>query len=236
LPAGGLAGLAPLLVLAPHPDDESLACGALLARLAAAGAGARVVAVSDGAASHPGSRSHPPARLAGLRAAELRAALAELGLPASAVRRLDLPDGRVPRAGTAGFADALEHLRAACGGFAPVAIAASWRHDPHGDHQATFELAAALRERLGPPRPRLLEYVVWGWDLPPGAPLAHGGPPRGFRLEPDPAELGRKRRAVEAHGSQLGRVVTDDPDGCALPPSMVERCVGEPELFLEMDA
>lgn len=231
LPPTELASLAPLTVLAPHPDDESLACGGLLAQLAEAGLPVRVVAVSDGAASHLGSRQYPPPWLKELRAAELQAAVGALGLPEVGLRRLDLPDGQVPRAGTSGFGAALNRLQAACADLAPRTLATSWRHDPHTDHMATYELAAAFQALLRPP-PRLLEYVVWGWHLPPDTPV-HAEPPRGFRLDSGPA-MARKRRAVEAHSSQLGWVVTDDPDGFALEPGMVDRLVRRPELFLEM--
>ena len=50
--ADALLGGRPLLVLAPHPDDESLGCGALLAH-GLAGPGAHVACLTDGAASHP---------------------------------------------------------------------------------------------------------------------------------------------------------------------------------------
>jgi hypothetical protein len=46
--------------------------------------------------------------------------------------------------------------------------------------------------------------------------------------------MGLKRRAVERHGSQLGRVVTDDPSGFRLDLDMVADLVEQPELFLEM--
>ena len=52
------------LVLAPHPDDESLGTGGLIAACVAEGRRVHVAVVSDGAASHPGSRAWPPARLA----------------------------------------------------------------------------------------------------------------------------------------------------------------------------
>ena len=55
-----------LVVLAPHPDDETLGCGALLAR-AFLGAGAHIICLTDGSASHPGSRHWTPARLAAQR-------------------------------------------------------------------------------------------------------------------------------------------------------------------------
>ena len=78
------------VVLAPHPDDEVLGVGGLLALPARAGSRVLIVAVTDGEASHPGSDALPPGLLARTRATETLAALAALGLPAG-VRRLGLP-------------------------------------------------------------------------------------------------------------------------------------------------
>src|SRR5690606_16204888 len=44
-----------ITVIAPHPDDESLGCGGLIAALAADGRAVQVVFVTDGAGSHPNS-------------------------------------------------------------------------------------------------------------------------------------------------------------------------------------
>lgn len=71
-----------VLVLAPHPDDESLGCEALLAHAFArptANFRAHVVCLTDGAASHPGSEAVSPSRLAAIRRLELRAAIIRLG-------------------------------------------------------------------------------------------------------------------------------------------------------------
>lgn len=233
LPPERLAELAPLLVLAPHPDDESLACGGLIAALAAAGRPVRVAAVSDGAASHPGSRRFPPARLRGRREAELLLAARELGLAAGAVAFLRLPDSRVPRRGEPGFAAALDRLvAAAVRGPVPRTLAVSWRHDPHADHAAACELAFALRERLEP-RPRVIEYVVWGWTLSAAATVAE--PLDGFRLDVA-SRLPAKRRAIARHRTQRGKVVRDAPNGFALTPGMIARFLGPHELFLELPA
>ena len=64
----------PFIVIAPHPDDESLACGGLIAEACREGLKRKVVIVSDGAGSHPNSKAYPPDRLRALREAEARRA------------------------------------------------------------------------------------------------------------------------------------------------------------------
>ncbi len=224
------------LVLAPHPDDESLGCGGLLAACAVAGRAARVVVVSDGAGSHRRSRAFPPARLVALRQAEARAAVTALGLDATRdLHFLGLPDTAVPRQGTAFEATVAAVL--ALPGPPPGAVFASWRHDPHGDHAATWALAAAVVAAL-PPGTRLFAYPVWGlahahpvpgFPLPPPPLLA--APPRGVRLDIAP-RLAAKRRAISAHASQLGELIQDDAGGFRLPPEALALALRPFELFL----
>ena len=230
-PVGGV------LVLAPHPDDESLGCVGLLAACAAAGRPARVVVVSDGAASHPNSRAWPPPRLAALRQEEARAAIAALGLdPGQDVSFLGLPDSAVPASGPEFEAAVTEVLRLAAP--ATAALLATWHHDPHRDHQATFALAEAVHRRL-PANTRLLAYPVWGlafahpipgFPLPPEPVLA--GPPRGFRLDMA-RHLPAKRRAVAAHASQVTGLIGDDPGGFRLPPQAIDLAFRPFELYLD---
>ena len=58
-------------MVAAHPDDEVLGVGGTIAMLAAAGVRLRLIAITDGEASHPGA---DPAMLGQVRAAESAAA------------------------------------------------------------------------------------------------------------------------------------------------------------------
>src|SRR6202044_4049231 len=69
-----------ILVVAPHPDDESLGCGGLISLSAQAGSSVYIGFVTDGAASHRNSTAWSPVRLAAQREQEASRALACLGL------------------------------------------------------------------------------------------------------------------------------------------------------------
>ena len=63
------------LVVAPHPDDESLGCGGAIALLRKFGREVSVLTMSDGTLSHPNSVKFPPEKLRELRENEMLAAL-----------------------------------------------------------------------------------------------------------------------------------------------------------------
>ncbi|MCW2867942.1 MAG: methyltransferase protein, partial [Marmoricola sp.] len=89
-----LHGVARLVVVAAHPDDESLGAGGLVATAVRAGLTVSLVVATAGEGSHPGSPTHAPADLARRRRQETDAAARALGLdPGHGVRQLDLPDG-----------------------------------------------------------------------------------------------------------------------------------------------
>ncbi|PAP81743.1 hypothetical protein B1759_10650 [Rubrivirga sp. SAORIC476] len=225
-PGDSVRTLGRTVVLAPHPDDESLGCGGLLARLAAHGVPARVVVVTDGAQSHPGSAAYPPERLRALREAEARAAVAALGV--DDIVFLGHPDCGLPVPGSAPFEAAAERLAEALGRAETVLV--PWRRDPHCDHVGTWALAAAAATRLDDP-PRWIEYPVWAWPHADGEEAPHEGEARAWRLDIG-AVLPAKRRAIAAHRSQTG-LITDDPDGFRLAPDMLAFFDRSWELFLE---
>ncbi len=214
------------LILAPHPDDETLGCGGLIAACCAAGAPPLVAILTDGAASHPGSVSYPPARLRGVREAEVRLALHRLGLPPECALWLGYEDTKLPGEGAAfhRITATLADLAVArhCG-----VIIAPWAADPHGDHEAAAAIGAAVAVGLGL---RLLSYPVWGWLLDPEVPLQEvrrGG----WRLD-IAAYLPVKRHALAAHRSQYGGLIEDAPDGFVLPAELLAVFDEPYEVFI----
>jgi LmbE family N-acetylglucosaminyl deacetylase len=214
------------LILAPHPDDESLGCGGLLAQCAAAGIPAQVAILTDGSRSHPESLTHPPARLAEVRRAEAETALATLGLPAQSLHWIAAEDTRLPHTG--GAAEAIvARLAAICDRTGCTLLLCPWGHDPHCDHEAAAAIAAQLLVQRGMP---LLSYPVWGWTLPDDAerdvPL-----PVGMRLDITD-QLSAKRCAIRAHATQYGGVITDSAQGFTLPETLLSVFRRRHETFL----
>jgi LmbE family N-acetylglucosaminyl deacetylase len=216
-----------LVVVAPHPDDESLACGGLIAEACAEGRPTRVVVVSDGTGSHPASKTYPKARLRDLRESEARQAVKELGLDLDKnIEFLRLPDRFVP--GDGPFTEwAVERIVACAEEIRAAALFVSWRHDPHCDHQASYGLARTAHRRLT--AVELFEYTVWGAALPAATPVEPAG---GFRLEIG-RHLARKRRAIDAHRSQTTNLIADDPNGFRLTATDLARFALDHEFFFE---
>ncbi len=216
------------LILAPHPDDESLGCGGLIAACSAADRPALVVILTDGAGSHPNSRAFPPERLRALRQQEARNAVEHLGLPPDHIVFLGQPDTEAPREGSVFTAvvDRLTELVRREPGC--TAILAPWLHDPHHDHEAASLVAAEVAARTGI---RAVAYPVWGWTLPPDAPIPVPVG-TGWRLDVA-AFLPSKQRAIQAHRSQYGGLIIDDPAGFCLPPALLSVFDNPFETFLQ---
>jgi LmbE family N-acetylglucosaminyl deacetylase len=222
----------PFVVVAPHPDDESLACGGLLAEARRQGLQGKVVIVSDGVGSHPNSKAYPPDRLKSLREEEARQAAAELGLKPEDMLFLGLPDRFVPFEGEQAerAIDAIGDCARAIGA---RSLFVSWRHDPHCDHQASYRIARAVQRRAGGEGLRLFEYVVWGQTLPPATEV---DAMIGFRIQVNQDALEKKRRAIAAHRSQTTDLIDDDPEGFHFTRSGLARFDLPYEFFFESDA
>ena len=197
------------VVVAPHPDDEVLGVGGLLALLAAAGTRVEVLSVTDGEASHPGGSISPHA-LAVVRAAETIAALTALGLRAD-VRGLHLPDGGRETLER----PVVDALRLAPGTW----LLGPWSGDGHPDHEAVGRGCADVAERDGA---RLLAYPVWAWHWAcPADPRVPWD--RAVAVSLPPAVRASKAGAIAEFRTQIRPLGPDPADRPVLPPQVLER-------------
>ncbi|MGE3619301.1 MAG: PIG-L deacetylase family protein [Acidimicrobiia bacterium] len=204
------------LVLAPHPDDETLGCGATIARKRAAGTPVRVLFAADGRTSHR-SAVVGPDELATIRAGEALAACEVLGVGPADVVQLGLPDETLG----ARRAELAEALAAELDAHPPDEVRLPSGRDWHPDHRALrAALGDVLRGRRRPPQVR--EHPVWlwvhgPWDSSPDGPWVPLRPASllGYarRSAWATAEavstagfLDLKRRALLAHRSQTSNL------------------------------
>jgi LmbE family N-acetylglucosaminyl deacetylase len=155
----------PLLVVAPHQDDETLGCGGLIALKRSLGAPVTVIFVTDGASS-PSRNNAVATDWINLRRQEARNALAVLGVPAAHCHFLDGPDGGLDELGAARTAALTNDLAALISATSPAQVAVTFRKDGHPDHEASFALVARAIRQLGY-ETELWEYPVWSlWRKP----------------------------------------------------------------------
>ncbi|PZS22284.1 MAG: GlcNAc-PI de-N-acetylase [Pseudonocardiales bacterium] len=228
---GGLAALdifdlhplpASAVVVAPHPDDEVLGVGGTLALLHTAGVTVRVVAVSDGAASHPHSPTVTASQLAEIRRAEQNVALGRLGLDGIQIHRCGLPDGHLDRY-EADLADTLTGLLDE-----HTWCLATWARDGHPDHDATGRSAATAASHTGA---RLLSFPVWTWHwAQPADPRVPWSTARRVPLPPVIADA--KRHAVHAFASQIEPLSAQPGDETILGPHVLARLTRDYEVIL----
>lgn len=206
-----VAGCRRTVVVAPHPDDETLGIGGLLAALLRRHLPLAVILVTDGESGHAATDTPLRAALGRARPLESLLALHELGWARPHVYRLQLPDGDVA-AHEHALARRLARLL-----HADDHVLTTWRYDGDADHEAT---ARAVARVATDKRCACAQFPVWSRTRTLHGDARADGRLRRFAL--DDAALVRKRRALAAFRTQL----TDDPVTGALPvvfPSMVSR-------------
>jgi LmbE family N-acetylglucosaminyl deacetylase len=218
-----------VLVVAPHPDDETLGCAGAIKLLRSFGKTVHILVVSDGTQSHPNSRKYPALALKHLREEETRCAMAVLGIESSHITFLQLRDGSLPAAQSEGFNAAVRQVQYYLNDINPKMVFAPWRTDPHPDHRSTWQIlqAALWHASLSP---RVIEYPIWDWD-----PAQRQHSQQGFkawRLDIS-AVVEDKKRAIAAYHSQTTDLIDDDPAGFCLSPQMLGNFIQPWEIYLE---
>ena len=221
----------PVLVLAPHADDESLGCGGLIAALCERGMEVHLWLVSDGTMSHPNSAAYPPDHRRAIREAEFRRACLLLGV--SDEEKLHFfrqPDTKVPLPEMEGFEVLVEEMQEYFERIKPQTILTPWRRDPHCDHRATTALIRSIVSKTSWPG-ALYEYPIWLYELAAEGDAPHPGEARVFAFNLSEGFLLKKKKAIEAHASQLGQTIHDDPDAFSLKPQVLAHFLTPTEYY-----
>ncbi len=186
------------LIVAPHPDDESIAAGGLMQRAVAAGGLVRVVFVTDGD-NNPWPLRYLKKKLritdadraewGALRRDESHRGLAALGVPASSAIFLGYPDTMLTRMVRTGDLRARDSLATIINDFGPTLLVLPSAFDLHPDHRAISWLAHGVATGRN-----VVTYVIHG-HAPPGR--------LEFRIDLNAEETERKRAAIECHQTQL---------------------------------
>jgi LmbE family N-acetylglucosaminyl deacetylase len=178
----------PALVIAPHPDDESLAVAGLISTLVSTGVPVQVIAVTDGERAYG---NQPEADLAEVRRAEQTAALQQLGIKSSDIVRLGLTDSHVANEQKSLLQQLLPLVSK------DTQVLAPWTGDFHPDHEACGRAAREVARLTGA---ALTFYFFWTWHR--GKPsLIQGMPLRSLPLSP--LQQQAKHAAIGQHRSQL---------------------------------
>lgn len=225
-PANGLPAFSAqtrLLVVAPHPDDETIATGLLIQQVLAAGGEVRILLLTAGDNNPWPQRwlerrvwigAADRRRWGRHRHSELLQALQCLGVPTSALQTLGWPDMGVTDLLLQTTATAVSTVAAAIDQFRPGLIALPALDDRHPDHGSAHVLVRlALAGQSHPPR--LLAYLVHGHAQDDGFIEIHGSA----------AQATNKRKALAAHRSQM-----------ALSSRRLRRLATMPERYLDLSA
>jgi LmbE family N-acetylglucosaminyl deacetylase len=173
-----------VLVVAPHPDDESIGCGGAICLHRERGEPVRVVFLTSG---ERGIDGVPAEAARAVREAEAAEALGVLGVGQADFLRLpDLGVADYLAPGARQFAEIL-------GASPPDLIYLPHPEEEHPDHEAALPLVwSALRQAFREDRrPELRAYEVW-------TPMGRYGWPEDITRH-----MGRKLRAVRCYRSQL---------------------------------
>jgi N-acetylglucosamine malate deacetylase 1 len=150
------------LVIAPHPDDETLGCGGLIASKKSKGDRVAVVFLTDGEAAHRGCCNTTPDKIASARRMLADESGRLLGLKEKDMFWLGLSDGMIPRKDKPEFKMVVERISKLIGKIKPQEVYAPHYMDCWPDHEAASEIASAAISTMDY-HCELYYYPVWMW-------------------------------------------------------------------------
>lgn len=214
------------LIIAPHPDDETLGCGATIAQMHTRGQKIRVLIVTNGAASG-NSAIISPEELTQIRHRECVQAVKILGLTPEDIVFLGYPDGDAT-----GMIDAMaEDFRKHVIDFLPALVLSPFSEDAHPDHRAVAEAVGKLQQDAIITCP-VYEYPISFWPFGALRQLMHPERLRRLRRTDTKEHLVTKMKAMKSYQSQLENL-TGETGWFYFKPEQILRFFRKYEIFFE---
>jgi N-acetylglucosamine malate deacetylase 1 len=219
------------LIFAPHPDDETLGCGGLIALRRHQQASVKVVVLTDGQSSHTSVSTIQPTELGEARKRETVAALAVLGVEPTHLYFLDQPDGSLQSLQGEARQSLIQQLVDLIRAFQPQDVFIPHAKDRHADHEATFALVleAIAQSRCSV---QVFQYPIWlFWDGLLGIDYQLSDLAGAQRLDVTQT-LSQKQQALQAYRSQLCPLSPDSVS--ALPPDFLKQFSLAYEVYFKL--
>ncbi len=216
----------PCVILAPHQDDETLACGGLIARKRHEGQELHVVFLTDGGASHRG-QAISATDLISLRHREALAAMEKLGVDSACVQFWNEPDGTLDSLSAQRKAALIDRLAALLRSVRPGRLFVPCSPDGSSEHDPIIGLAQEAATRAGH-SPEIWQYPIWSWWNPLLLASKIFRHREIFFLSAEDYHT-LKERALRCYRSQLE--ATPPAAAAPLPPELVDFCLKDPEYF-----
>ena len=216
-----------LIVVAAHPDDETLGAAGLIRRVHRRGGHVTVIVATDGEASHPASPTHTREQIAELRRAEVERAVDSLA-EGTRLHFLGIPDGALREHSdrlVEAIAGVLDRQKGRDGENG-LLVVAPWSGDGHRDHRIAAEAVARVCDARGI---RHMGYPIWlwHWGAPDDVPWESA---QTLTLTAD--EVAAKQNAIDLHASQIAPLSPAPGDEAVVHAEMRAHFDRAVELFL----
>lgn len=212
------------IVFAPHPDDETLGCGGIIAKKTEKHIPVTIVFMTDGRHSHlheQGIQTNPtPQELAKIRKEEALKATSVLGINEKNIHFLNFTDGSL--------SDVQETVKATIKNilhqWEPTETFYPYRKDFHEDHRTTCQIVEALFKDLTISAQRY-EYPIW--------PPTIQDTEKGNKKEIDISQvISQKKKAINAYDSQT-TIFSDQQEHPILSSDFLKYFLRPQEIFLK---
>ena len=140
-----------VLVISPHPDDESIGCGGTVRKHVEANDSVRIIFLTSG---EKGGHGRSEQETAHMREREARTAADILGI--GEIEFFRLPDGAVRATSSA-----VLRLREVLTAWKPKVIYLPHEGEMHADHRAAVRLLKQALLGINGYKPRVLMYEIW---------------------------------------------------------------------------